>query len=145
MRPCRITLSIADGNPLVLAALSELFQRDPRFSLVATTATAEAFLGGDPPDSGPVAVIDWHLPPLGARGLIETLRDAPGAPRLVVYGDDPRGDLARQAMLAGAAAVVARNTPVDRLIDCLPRRRRAVRWCSPFSTCATCRTTRCCC
>lgn len=112
-----ITLSIADGNPLVLAALSELFQHDPRFSLVATTATAESFLAAIRRIPVSVSVIDWHLPPQGGRGLIETLRDAPGAPRLVVYGDDPQGDLARQAMLAGAAAVVARNAPVDRLLD----------------------------
>ena len=40
-----ISVSLADGNPLVLSAMSELFDRDPRFSLVATSATAEGFLG----------------------------------------------------------------------------------------------------
>ncbi|MYH57162.1 MAG: DNA-binding response regulator, partial [Boseongicola sp. SB0675_bin_26] len=36
---------LADRNPLILSAMSEIFERDPRFSLVATSATAEGFLG----------------------------------------------------------------------------------------------------
>ena len=36
----RVDLSLADGNPLVLSAMSEVFEKDPRFSLVATAATA---------------------------------------------------------------------------------------------------------
>ena len=40
-----IDLALADGNPLVLQAMSELFDRDPRFSLVVTVATAEGLLG----------------------------------------------------------------------------------------------------
>ena len=40
-----IDVMLADSNPLVLSAMSEIFERDPRFSLVATSATAEGFLG----------------------------------------------------------------------------------------------------
>ena len=40
-----IDIMLADGNPLVLSAMSEIFERDPRFSLMATSATAEGFLG----------------------------------------------------------------------------------------------------
>ena len=36
-----VTLMLADGNPLMLTALSEIFEKDRRFSLVATAATAE--------------------------------------------------------------------------------------------------------
>ncbi|MBS0564192.1 MAG: response regulator transcription factor [Proteobacteria bacterium] len=112
-----IDLSLADGNPLVLSAMSELFSRDPRFSLVATSSTAEGFLGAVMRVPVSVAVIDWMLPALGGQKLIEVLRDQPGAPRIVVYGDDPRGEVARLAMLAGAAGFVARNVPVDKLLD----------------------------
>lgn len=113
----RIDLSLADGNPLVLQALSELFDRDPRFSLVTTAATAEGFLGAVMRVPVKVAVIDWMLPQLGARKLIEVLRDQPAAPRIVVYGDDPRGEVARLAMLAGAAGFVARTTPTEKLLE----------------------------
>jgi two-component system nitrate/nitrite response regulator NarP len=112
-----IGVSLADGNPLVLSAMSELFDRDGRFSLVATTATAEGFLGAVMRVPVQVAVIDWLLPALGGQKLIEVLRDQPGAPRIVVYGDDGRGEVARLAMLAGAAGFVGRNMPVEALLD----------------------------
>ena len=39
-----IDIMIADGNPLVLSAMSEVFEDDDRFSLVATSGTSESFL-----------------------------------------------------------------------------------------------------
>ena len=115
--PGPIDLSLADGNPLVLRALSELFDRDPRFSLVATSATAEGLLGAVMRVPVAVAVIDWHLPALGGQKLIEVLRDQPNAPRIVAYGDESRGEVTRAAMLAGAAGFAARTGPVERLLD----------------------------
>lgn len=112
-----IDISLADGNPLVLSAMSEIFDRDPRFSLVATSSTAEGFLGAVMRVPVKVAVIDWNLPALGGQKLIEVLRDQAAAPRIVVYGDDPRGELGRLAMLAGAAAFVGRNTAIEKLLD----------------------------
>lgn len=112
-----VDLSLADGNPLVLSALSELFDRDPRFSLVATSSTAEGFLGAVMRVPVKVAVIDWNLPALGGQKLIEVLRDQPAAPRIVVYGDDRQGEVARLAMIAGAAGFVARNLPTEKLLD----------------------------
>jgi two-component system, NarL family, nitrate/nitrite response regulator NarP len=112
-----IDISLADSNPLVLSAMSELFERDPRFSVVATSSTAEGFLGAVMRVPVKVAVIDWNLPVLGGQKLIEVLRDQASAPRIVIYGNDHRGDLARLAMLAGAAGFAPRNTPVEKLLD----------------------------
>ena len=107
---------LADGNPLVLSAMSEIFERDPRFSLVATTATAEGFLGTVMRVPCQVGVIDWNLPVLGGAKLIEVLREHETAPRLVVYGDDAR-DLPRLAMTAGAAGFAPRSGEVETLLD----------------------------
>lgn len=112
-----IPVALGDANPLVLSALSEVFERDPRFSLVTTTATAEGFLGTVMRVKVALGVIDWTLPVLGGRRLIEILRDQAGAPRLVVYGDDTRGELPRLAMAAGAAGFVGRGAPVAQLLD----------------------------
>jgi two-component system nitrate/nitrite response regulator NarP len=112
-----ISVSLGDGNPLVLSAMSELFDRDPRFSLVATSATAEGFLGLVMRVPVQIGVIDWNLPALGGQKLIEVLREQAVPPRLVVYGDDPRGELPRLAMLAGAAGFVARTESAERLLD----------------------------
>lgn len=110
-----IDLGLSDGNPLVLQAMSELFDRDARFSLVVTSSTAEGFLGAVMRVPVRVAVIDWNLPALGGQKLIEVLRDQPGAPRIVVYGDERGGEVARAAMLAGAAGFVGRSGAVERL------------------------------
>ncbi|MEL6736872.1 MAG: DNA-binding response regulator, partial [Pseudomonadota bacterium] len=59
-----IDIMLADSNPLVLSALSELIDRDPRFSLVATAATAEGFLGTAMRVPVQIGVIDWSLPAL---------------------------------------------------------------------------------
>ena len=111
-----IDIMLADANPLVLSAMSELFDRDPRFSLVATSSTAEGFLGTVMRVPVQVGVIDWSLPALGGAKLIEVLRDHDSAPRLVVYGHDT-GDLPRMAMTAGAAGFASRSGEVETLLQ----------------------------
>ncbi|WCR05434.1 response regulator transcription factor [Paracoccus saliphilus] len=107
---------LADSNPLVLSAMSEVFERDTRFSLVATSATAEGFLGTVMRIPCQVGIIDWGLPVLGGARLLEVLREQESAPRIVVYADEG-SDAHRAAMSAGAAGFVARNGPVETLLD----------------------------
>ncbi len=111
-----IDIMLADANPLVLSALSEIVDRDPRFSLVATSATAEGFLGTVMRVPVRIGVIDWNLPALGGARLIEVLRDLAEAPRIVVYAEDT-GDLPRRAMTAGAAAFAPRSSAAQTLLD----------------------------
>ena len=111
-----IQIMLADGNPLVLSALSEIIDRDPRFSLVATAATAEGFLGTVMRVPVQVGVIDWNLPALGGAKLIEVLRDQENAPKVVVYAEDT-GDLPRLSMTAGAAAFAPRSMEAAKLLD----------------------------
>ncbi len=106
---------LANSNSLVLSAMSEIFDRDSRFSLVATTATAEGFLGTVMRVPVQVGIIDWSLPVLGGAKLIEVLREQENAPRLVVYGDG-KGDLPRLAMTAGAAGFADRSGDVEGLL-----------------------------
>jgi two-component system nitrate/nitrite response regulator NarP len=70
-----INIMLADSNPLILTAMSEIFERDVRFSLVATSATAEGFLGMSMRIPVEIGVIDWDLPALGGSKLIEVLRE----------------------------------------------------------------------
>ncbi len=111
-----VTLMLADANPLMLAAMSEIFEKDRRFSLVATAATAEGFLGMAMRMPVQVGVIDWNLPALGGARLIDVLRTQANAPRLVVYAEDT-GDIPRKAMAAGAAGFVSRSESVERLLE----------------------------
>ena len=111
-----VTLMLGDANPLMLTAMSEIFEKDRRFSLVATAATAEGFLGMVMRMPVQVGVIDWNLPALGGARLIDVLRTQANAPRLVVYAEDT-GDIPRKAMAAGAAGFVSRSESVERLLE----------------------------
>lgn len=115
-------VALADSNPLMLSALSEFFDRDPRFSLV----TAEGFLEAVLRVPVAVGVIDWTLPMLGGEKLIEVLRAQESAPRVVVYSHSEGQDIPRKAMAAKAAQT-----------DSSPRS-SAFRSTRSSFTCATC-------
>ena len=112
-----IEVIVADGNALMLSALSEKFNRDARFSLVSTVSSAENFLTMAIRMPVQIGVIDWALPMLGGQRLLEVLRDQPNAPRCVVYADDRSGETARRALAAGAAGFCARSAPVEEMLD----------------------------
>jgi two-component system nitrate/nitrite response regulator NarP len=111
-----ISVMLGDSNPLVLTAMSQIFERDSRFSLVATSATAEGFLGTVMRVPVDIGVIDWNLPVLGGQRLIEVLREQAHSAKIVIYGDQAR-DLPRLAMTAGAAAFSPRSGPVEGLLE----------------------------
>ena len=112
----QIQIVLADANPLVLSAMSEIIDHDPRVSLVATSSTAEGFLGTVMRVPVHVGIVDWNIPALGGAKLIEILRDQEKAPRIVVYGDGEK-DLPRIAMSAGAAAFASRSDEIDNLLN----------------------------
>lgn len=111
------SIIVADSNTLLLQALADLFERDRRFSLVATSKTAEGFLESClrvPVDLG---VMEWTIPQLGAERLLGILRDRPQAPRIIVYAASNDPDVPRRAMAAGAAAFCHRDAPQEQLLD----------------------------
>ena len=96
--------------------MSEVFERDSRFSLIATSSTAEGFLRMTMRVPVQIGIIDWDLPTLGGAKLIEALRDQPTSPRIVVYGDISK-DLPTIAMSAGAAAFAAHSGEIADLLN----------------------------
>ena len=113
----QIELSLADGNPLMLSALSEIFERDERFSLVSTTATAESFLQAALMVPSAVAVIDWGLPTLGAEKVIQILREQEASIRVVACSHGDTVDIPKRAMAAGAAGFFSHNESPEKLLE----------------------------
>ena len=114
-----IDVAIADKNPLVLSALSELIDRDPRFNLVLTVKTSDAFLQSVARTRVDVGVIGWALPPDGGAAITESLRDQEGAPRIVVYSGGLDPELARKVMGYGAAGFCSKSEQPERLLDAI--------------------------
>ncbi len=111
-----VNVILGDGNPLVLSAMAEIIERDPRFALIATSSTAEGFLGTVMRLPVEIGVIDWNLPVLGGARLIDVLREQDLPTRIIVYGDDS-GDLPRLAMSAGAAGFAPRSGEIGGLLS----------------------------
>ena len=112
-----VDVALADKNPLVLSALSELLDRDGRFNLVLTVKSSDAFLQSVARTSVHVGVIGWALPPDGGAATLEALRDQPAAPRIVVYSGGMSPDMARKVMGCGAAGFCPKSEPPERLLD----------------------------
>ena len=130
-----VDVAVADGSPLVLTALSEFFDRNREFSLIATTATAEAFLDTVQRVPVDVAVIDWQLPRLGGEQVIRTLKSLGSVVKVVVYGALDPPDVVRRAMAAGAAGFAPVPT-VPRSCWRWSAVSPAARCCFPISTSA---------
>lgn len=113
-RPYRIVF--ADSNTLMLQALSALVEKDRRFSLVATSRSAEGFLETCLRVPVDVGIVEWAIPKLGAERLLEILRDRPAAPRIIVYASAADQDVARRAMAAGAAGYCPRDAQQEQLL-----------------------------
>ncbi len=111
-----IDIALADGNPLMLAALSDFIDRDKGFSLVATVASAEGFLSAVTRAPVAVGIIDWNLPVMGGERLLDTLRLRPSPPRMIVYGAPEEPEILRRAMAAGAAGFSPRHQHPEHLL-----------------------------
>ena len=112
-----IDIALADGNPLMLAALSDFIDRDKGFSLVATVASAEGFLSAVTRAPVAVGIIDWNVPVMGGERLLDTLRLRPSPPRMIVYGAPEEPEILRRAMAAGAAGFSPRHQSPEHLLD----------------------------
>ena len=112
-----IDLILCDSSPLVLSAMSETFEQDSRFSLVATSSTSEGFLATILRIEVQLCIIDWNIRDLSAEKVINLLRSQSIPPRTIIYGEGSDPDIARQAMGAGAAAFVSRSAPIETLIQ----------------------------
>jgi two-component system nitrate/nitrite response regulator NarP len=97
--------------------MSETFEQDSRFSLVATSSTSEGFLATILRIEVQLCIIDWNIRDLSAEKLINLLRSQSIPPRTIIYGEGSDPDIARQAMGAGAAAFVSRSAPIETLIQ----------------------------
>ncbi len=112
-----IEIALADSNALMLSALAEIVEGDDRFSLMSTTASAESFLQTALSVPCTTAVIDWHLPTLGAERLLHTLRENECPTRVIVCSHSEASDVPKRAMAAGAAGFFAHSDPSEKLLD----------------------------
>lgn len=113
----KMDIALAESSPLVLSALSELFEKDGRFSILSTTGTAEAFLQTVITVPAQVAIMDWHLPTLGAEKLMHIVREQELDMRIIICTQTSSVELAKRAMAAGAAGYYSHDQPTETLLN----------------------------
>lgn len=113
----KIEISFGEGNALLLSALAELFEQDDRFSLMSSTASAEAFLQTALTAPSLVGVVDWSLPTLGAERLIQIMREQESPMRVIVCTHGESKDLPKRAMACGAAGFFSHNDSPEQLLE----------------------------
>ena len=119
--PTPISVVVADKSSLVRAGLQGLLDEDERFELVGITENGEQFLTLVDQKPFQVGIVGWVMPGIGGRGLLDSLRDRPNAPRVVIYTGDPSTDVPRQAMRLGGAGFCSKSEPPSQLLDTVAR------------------------
>lgn len=112
-----IEVTIAEGNTLMLSALSDLVEADQRFSLVSTVTTTQACLQTTMSVPSQVLVIDWSLPTIGAEKLMQKLREKTSPTRVVVCSHVSSIEIPKRAMAVGGAGYFCHNSPSIQLLD----------------------------
>ena len=116
-----ILVVVADKSPLVRAGLQGLLNEDERFELVGMAENGEQFLALVDQRPFQVGIVGWVMPGIGGRGVLDSLRDRPNAPRVVIYTGDPSADIPPQAMRLGGAGFCSKSEPPSQLLDSVAR------------------------
>ena len=82
--PSPISVVVADKSSLVRAGLQGLLNEDRRFELVGLADNGAEFLELIDRQPFHVAVIGWVMPRMDGRSVLESLRERPGTPRVVI-------------------------------------------------------------
>ena len=113
----RIRVALADKNPLIQAALKQLFSEDGRFELVHVCSSCEEFLVKIDSDPVDVGVIGWIIGPCDGRYVLDHLDSIGHAPRVIVYTGDANSDVPGRVMRHGGAGFVSKSEQPGVLLD----------------------------
>lgn len=123
-RPQPITVAVIDKNPLVHRGLDQMLREDGRFELVMSAPDGDAFLAeyaargvAAPVD---VAVSGWIMPKGGdGKSLLQRITAMANPPKIVIYTGELSDMALRAAIREGAAGLVHKTEPPERLLQAI--------------------------
>jgi two-component system, LuxR family, secretion system response regulator SsrB len=129
----RTTCFVADDHPALLAAVCDLLV-EHGFDVVGTAADGRSALTGVTRARPDVVLVDYRMrPPCGAV-LVHGLAEAAPATAIVVYTGEAAGELAADALAAGARAIVLKQAPLQDVIRALHAAMAGERYLDPAIT-----------
>jgi DNA-binding NarL/FixJ family response regulator len=111
MRPSCL---VADDHPALAAAVGGYLSA-AGFDVVGPVADGVAAVELALRVAPALAVVDYRMPRLGGRVLLERLREVSPETRIAVYTAEADDALVAEALAAGGAAVVLKEAPLDDL------------------------------
>jgi len=113
-----IDVVVADKSPLILSALVNLFDKDERFTLVATAADGERFVEALDRLSFDVAIVGWNMPYLNGQGVLQHLQKREGVqPRVIIFTGNGAPDIPRQVMRFGGAGFCSKMDQPSQVLE----------------------------
>jgi DNA-binding NarL/FixJ family response regulator len=109
---------VADDHPALVQAVVD-FLRAARVDVVATAADGDHAVTLASETRPDVALLDFRMPRLAGVELLLKLRDVSPETRLVVYTADADEGVVRDALGAGANAIVLKESPLADLLRAL--------------------------
>ncbi|ARP63402.1 LuxR family transcriptional regulator [Mesorhizobium sp. WSM1497] len=97
----RVRILIAERNPLVMTALSELAERDGRFELIGSVHSGKAFLAAAAAPAFDVAVLAWNLSDMDGSDVLAELCRRQLTPRITIFSSDHDIAVLKQAVRSG--------------------------------------------
>lgn len=95
---------VAERNPLVIAALSDLLLRDDRFELAGSAQNGESFLrtvaGGDPVFD--IAILGWRLSDMDGGAVLAELQRRKLFARVIIFSNDHDISILKHCVRLGA-------------------------------------------
>lgn len=116
-----VRIVLADDHPIVLQGLQHLFARHADMEVVASCGGADAALAAAREYRPDVVVLDLRMPQRSGLDLLAVLgRELPSV-RSVVLTAAITQDQVVEALKRGAAGIVLKESPPERLIECVRR------------------------
>lgn len=97
-----VRTALAEPNPLIVSALTVLFERDPRFLLAATMTRGSELIAAAQRGEVDLAVVSWRLADGSAADLLREVRSRGLSLRVTIFADDRDLGLVRRAVRLGA-------------------------------------------
>jgi len=110
-------LAVADANPLVVAALRDVFEREGRFKVVRLCTTGAALFSALAQTRCDVAVAGWRLSDMTAADLLTKLKSARIAGKVTVLSGELDPTILRRCVKLGAMGFCWQSDDPALLVD----------------------------
>jgi DNA-binding NarL/FixJ family response regulator len=135
--PARLGLVLADGHPLLLQGMQQLFRGEPDLDVLACCTNGEDTLNAVDDHRSALLVLDFRLPSAGGLAVLDALRQRPYSIRVVLLTDRISQDEMTEALRFGVRGVALKNMAPPLLVQCVRQVRQGRMWIEHSSAGAT--------